>query len=120
MLFWLPRLNRQTISAAVLLGLTALLAGSANAAKPPAAPGNFTATSVDDSAISLAWIDQADRETGYQIERRPIVGGASAWVSIGPTLSSNSQSHLDSQLPENTQFDYRLRALGSSKDSSLR
>lgn len=87
-------------------------------ANPPAAPANLTATAISSSQINLAWIDNANDETGYVVERSATSG--SGFASIA-TLGANTTSFSNTGLAASTTYFYRVRAnngAGSSPNSN--
>jgi hypothetical protein len=93
------------------------MAAVARAARPPATPEGFTAVALNESSISLAWIDPSGRGIGFEIQRRSSGGPEDAWVAIAASLPLGVESHVDTGLPNNSAFDFRIKALGASKDS---
>jgi len=78
----------------------------------PQTPANFTATTISDTEIELAW-DDGDNETGYKIESS---SDGSNWTEIG-TAGENVENFTDSSLPEGRLRHYRIRATNSFGDS---
>lgn len=79
----------------------------------PNAPTNLTANAVSSSAINLSWTDNANNETGFDIERS--LNGTN-WNQIA-TTGINTTSYSDSGLTANTAYYYRVRSrnnLGAS------
>ena len=77
---------------------------------PPAAPSGLSATATSDSTISLAWSDNSDNESAFQIERNGQV--------LSSTAASNSTSFEDTGLAGETLYSYRVRARNSAGDSA--
>jgi hypothetical protein len=75
----------------------------------PAAPTALLAQTLTASEIILAWTDNANNETGYRIERKPL-GGSFAEIGTAP---ADATGFTDTGLPEATFFTYRVRAEGS-------
>jgi fibronectin type 3 domain-containing protein len=73
----------------------------------------LTASVVSSSRVDLSWTDVAN-ETSYALERR--AGSGSNWTSLG-SLSANTTSFSDLNLPANTSYTYRIRASNSAGDS---
>ena len=82
--------------------------------KPPAAPGDLTATSVSNSQINLVWLDSATNEGGFKIERK--IGSAGAYAPIAK-LGANATSYADSGLKSLTRYWYRIRASNNGGQS---
>lgn len=80
----------------------------------PAAPGGLTATAASSSAINLAWSDNSNNETGFDIERSTDNANWAALASLG----SNIQSYTNTGLTASTSYYYRVRAKNSAGSSS--
>jgi hypothetical protein len=77
------------------------------------APSNLSA-SVSGSNVSLSWTDNANNETGYEIERsNSSSGGYSTLASLG----ANTTSYSDNGLADGTYY-YRVRAKGTNNATS--
>jgi hypothetical protein len=81
----------------------------------PSAPTGLAATPISSSSIELAWVDNADNENGYKIERSP--NGSSDWVSID-TLNPDTESYIDTGLEAETTYSYRAIAFNNYGDSN--
>jgi hypothetical protein len=75
----------------------------------PAAPGGLTASAVSSSAINLTWTDNANNETGFDIERST---DNVNWAAL-PSVGSNIQSYGNTGLAASTSYYYRVRARNS-------
>ena len=73
----------------------------------PAPPANFTAAARATNQIGLTWTDQANNETGFEVQRR--AGAAGAW-GVAAVLPAEAASYTDSGLAPNSLYYYRLRA----------
>ncbi len=80
----------------------------------PGAPSELTATTESVSTIELSWADNADEETGYEIEAKE-AGGAYGLVG---TVGQNEKSFVARQLKSNTTYTFRVRASGDNGNSS--
>src|SRR5439155_2389536 len=80
----------------------------------PASPSNLTATAVSLSAIALAWTDNANNETAFQIERS--TDGAS--FGLVATLGADTTAFSDSGLSAGTRYYYRARAKNNGGSSA--
>ena len=82
--------------------------GATNTA--PAAPSALVAQTLSTSEIFLAWNDNANNETGYLIERKPLGG---TYSQVG-TAAANATEFTDLGLSEATFYTFRVRAEGSA------
>ncbi len=82
---------------------------------PPAAPDSLTATAVSNSQINLAWMDNADTEAGFKIERKTGVAGTYAEIA---TVGANVTSFSNSGLAANSKYFYRVRAFNAGGHSA--
>ncbi|SHH67224.1 DNRLRE domain-containing protein [Massilia sp. CF038] len=80
----------------------------------PAAPGALTATAASSSAINLAWTDNANNETGFDVERSSDNVNWAALSSVG----SNVQAYASTGLAASTTYYYRVRAKNSAGPSA--
>lgn len=76
---------------------------------PPAAPSALAASALSSSQISLAWTDNADNETGFQIERS--TDGVS--FSVAGTAGANATGYTDSGLTAGMSYSYRVSAINT-------
>ena len=81
---------------------------------PPAAPTDLTGSSPSSTTIQLSWTDRSNNETGFHVER------STDGVTFSPagTTDANSTSFLDTGLPPNTTYTYRVRAFNANGDSA--
>jgi acid phosphatase type 7 len=80
----------------------------------PAAPSGLSATAASSSAINLAWTDNANNETGFDIERST---DNVSWTAL-PAAGSNVQSYASTGLNASTSYAYRVRAKNSAGNSA--
>jgi hypothetical protein len=82
----------------------------------PAAPTNLTATAISGTQINLAWQDNSDNETGFQIQRKEGVNGA-----YGPihTTGIGVTSYQDLGVMPGRQYFYQVRAQGAGGFSAF-
>ena len=83
----------------------------------PAAPSNFTATTLVTGAtarIDLSWQDKSNNETRFVIQRPtdPAFGKATTF-----TVAANTTKLTQSSLPRRTTYYYRVAAQNSSGQS---
>ena len=81
---------------------------------PPSAPSGLTANGVSETAIDLAWADNAATETGFRVERSP-AGGAS--FAVIANLGVDASNYSDSGLTASTTYGYRVVAVNEMGDS---
>jgi formylglycine-generating enzyme required for sulfatase activity len=75
---------------------------------PPAVPWDLTAAATPADAIALAWIDNSDNESGFEVERR--AEGESSFGKVAVT-GDDAESWVDGGLSANTVYAYRVRAI---------
>jgi surface antigen/PKD repeat protein len=81
---------------------------------PPAEPTALAATAVSPSQIDLTWVDNADNEDGFRIERS--LAETTGFTSIA-TLSADVTSYSDIGLSPDTTYYYRIYAFNTAGDS---
>lgn len=91
-----PGITKQTVPQSVLYPVT-----------PPAAPGSLIAVASSSTQINLTWVDNANNESGYEIQRSP---DGAAWATI-TTSAANATSYSNTGLTAATMYHYRLRAV---------
>jgi len=79
----------------------------------PAAPLNCAALAAGTGPITVTWIDDADNETGFLIERS---NDGLSWQSLG-SAAANAISYIDSTATLGQKYYYHVRATNSSGDS---
>lgn len=82
---------------------------STPAVSKPNSPSGLTATPVSSTAIELAWTDNAEDETGFELERA-LEGDVFTRVAL---LGIDALTYVDTGLPGGTTFRYRVRAVGA-------
>jgi uncharacterized repeat protein (TIGR02543 family) len=96
-------------------GSTGLWSGVVPAASIPglsAAPTFLGCTLLNTNQALLVWMDNANNETGYRVERSP--SGMGQWLLISGTLAPNSTNFTDTNLTAATAYDYRVSAVGTN------
>ncbi|HEX8325335.1 MAG TPA: DNRLRE domain-containing protein, partial [Tepidisphaeraceae bacterium] len=88
------------------LGLTAITA--------PSAPSGLSLSSVQSNSVTLAWTDNSNNETGFEVRRRQ---GAGSWVTL-TTRSSNSTSYTDASVSPDQAYSYQIVAVNSAGSSA--
>ena len=83
---------------------------------PPAAPSGLSAEGISETAIRLAWTDNAGNETGYRVERLPGPAGQNSYTAIA-NLAGNTVTYTDNGLSAGASYDYRVAAFNGSGDS---
>ncbi len=99
--------NAVTMSSAVSVTVTApvLL---------PAAPNNLAGSASSRSRINLSWIDNANNETGFKIERST---NGTTFTQIA-TRTANVTAYANTGLARNTLYYYRVHAYNANGNSS--
>jgi hypothetical protein len=80
----------------------------------PVAPSGLNAT-VSGLNITLNWLDNANNEDGYKLERS--LYGSKTFEEIA-MLSSNVTTYEDTDLPSGTEYEYRVRAYNIAGNST--
>ncbi len=80
---------------------------------PPAAPSNLTANAVACNQVDLAWNDNSNDESGFDIERSTNGVNFVGIASVGADITSFS----DTTVAENTTYWYRVKANNCGGDS---
>jgi hypothetical protein len=75
------------------------------------APTNLVASAVTNTQIDLSWTDNSPNENGFKIEKK--TGTTGTWSEIA-SVSTNTNKYSNTNLTENTQYFYRVRAYSSS------
>lgn len=91
--------------------------GSLHACVRAAAPSNLVATATGSTAVTLAWLDNADNETSFTVQGCQGVG-CTTFTTLA-TLPANSSSFVHSGRMAETTYRYRVRAANSRGSSSF-
>jgi predicted phage tail protein len=83
----------------------------------PAAPSNLSATAVSKSQINLAWTDNANNETGFEVDRASNSSFTSGLVTAD--VGANVTSYKATGLAGGKTYYFRVRAFNSSGNSSF-
>ncbi|HUR57743.1 MAG TPA: S8 family serine peptidase, partial [Opitutaceae bacterium] len=112
----LPTLAGRTRSGG-RLNLAAALSSGAAPVPPPAivvAPSGLTATTSSATTINLAWTDNSNNETGFQVERSTDNLTFTADSSVGANVSTASSTGLS----PSTTYYFRVRAVQGATSSA--
>jgi len=82
---------------------------------PPSAPAMLLAIPVSSTQINLGWVDKANNETGFKIERK--IGAEGMWGTIADIPLVNVVSYNDTGLAVGTTYYYRVKAYNNIGDS---
>jgi len=82
----------------------------------PGAPNSLTVAAISRTQLDVAWVDNANNESGFKIER--CAGSKCSNFSQIATVGANVKTYADSGLKRNTTYRYRVRAYNASGDSS--
>lgn len=80
----------------------------------PQPPSNLTASANSSSVIHLTWTDNANNESGTQVERS--TDGATFTLIASP--GTNTTSYFDTGLSANNTYYYRVRAFNTAGSSA--
>ncbi len=83
---------------------------SGTAPTVPAAPSALAAAASGQNSIDLGWTDNADNETGFEVQRRV---GSGAWATIA-TPGVDQTGYDDTGLTPETTYEYRAAAANSA------
>ncbi|MEW6249297.1 MAG: S8 family serine peptidase [Planctomycetota bacterium] len=79
-----------------------------SASTPPAAPTNCTAVGIKGGQARVSWVDNANNEDGFELERQQKVGKVYTNTTIIRIATPNTTTYTDS--PGAGKFRYRVRA----------
>ena len=80
----------------------------------PADPTDLTTEVISYQQIDLTWTDNADNETGYEVERSLVQTGP---FSLVATLPANTESFSNSGLDPDTEYCFQVRAISPNGNS---
>jgi hypothetical protein len=80
----------------------------------PAAPSNFRVTGLTSTSVTLAWQDNSDNETGFELQRRPSGG---SWAPLTNT-APNVTTYTDMVVVTGVTYEYQIRATGAAGNSA--
>lgn len=80
-----------------------------------AAPAGLSATATSANAVNLSWVDYANNESAFEIQRS--LDGGSSWITIG-TAGSNVMTYSDLTTVAQQTYAYRVRAMGNGSSSA--
>lgn len=79
-------------------------------------PSDLTATATSANVVVLRWTDNSANESGYRIERQDLATGVFALLANVPT---NSNEFTDVNLNPDTQYTYRVSAIGLAGNTAV-
>ena len=82
----------------------------------PAAPSGLTATAASSSQIVLSWINNANNQTGFQIDQATNSAFTQNLTTV--TVGANVTTYSATGLSSGTTYYYRLRAANANGDSA--
>jgi hypothetical protein len=82
----------------------------------PAAPSGLTATTISTSQINLSWTNNANNQTGFQIDQATSSDFTQNLTTV--TVGANTTTYSAMGLTSFTTYYYRVRAINSAGDSS--
>jgi len=94
---------------ATLEAVSEVLDTAAPPPSPPAAPSNLTATQQGGLQVSLAWVDNATNETGFEIERSTDGVNFSLLASVGPDV----MGYVDTAVSAGITYTYQVAAVNA-------
>lgn len=80
----------------------------------PAAPSNLIVKTVSQTLVELNWLDNADNEDGYIIERSL---DATNWITLATLASPNVESYVNAGLTPGVKYYYRVSAYNAGGSS---
>jgi len=77
--------------------------------EPPEAPSDLSATVISYAQINLEWTDNANNESGFEIERS--TDGSGGPFTLLDTVGANTTTYADTGLIAESEYCYRVRAI---------
>jgi len=84
----------------------------------PYAPTGLAAAAVNTTTIDLTWIDNANDEDGFRIERAPDAGGVAGTYAEIAAVAANVATYSDASAAPDTRYWYRALAYTAVGNSS--
>ena len=81
---------------------------------PPAAPSNLTAAALSATSVQLQWVNNANNQAGFKIERAT-GNGAFAQIAVA---GASALSYIDATASASTTYLYQIRATNAIGDSA--
>lgn len=94
------------------------LANATTPQSPPAAPSNLQATALSASSINLSWVDNANNESGFLVERAPDNAGSAGTFAQIASVGSNTVAFTSTLLTPVTRYWYRVRSFNTAQNSA--
>jgi subtilisin family serine protease len=91
--------------------------GSIHACLRAAAPSNLVATATGSTVVNLAWLDNADNETGFVVQACQ-GAGCTNFAQLA-TLPANTNTYQATSLAAGTAHRYRVRAFNNRGNSTF-
>lgn len=86
-------------------------------ASAPAIPANLAAEALSPTEVRLTW-DAPGGQTHYEIQRKRVSGEGSRGWEIIATVAGDQTSYVDTNLREDTTYEYRIAACAATLCSS--
>lgn len=104
----------------VVTSLSPFVIGQPTSSPPttaPAAPSNLVANAISTNEITLTWVDSADNEENFELERCDGKGRCRTFGLIA-SPGANTVAYLDAGLTAASQYTYRIRAVNAVGNSA--
>jgi hypothetical protein len=82
---------------------------------PVSAPSGVAASNEAGDTVVVEWVDEANNEGGYLVERT--LAGQDMWTVVGIT-QADATTFVDFDTPEKTSFEYRVTAINNLDSSA--